>query len=171
MSEKKKRTILIVSCCALFIIVIIIVAVCIANSALKTASGSTQTSSASSTSAEETSTGASEEKEEQVFKQSCQSYSYDDLKSQSDDYEGKNIKITGTVFAVSGDTFRVTTGGDNGDVYYVDASASTARKAAQDIESDDKVIVYGHCDGIYSAQSIVMGSKVSMPKITAVYLN
>lgn len=117
----------------------------------------------------------SEEELKELYKKSCESISYDTLSRYPDDNKGKKIKFTGRVVQVCYEsdsllyysTYRVATSGKYDNVVYL--KVSTYGKDARILEGD-KITFYGTYDGLYSYET-VMGAQLTIPEITAEYIN
>lgn len=111
----------------------------------------------------------------QVYKDGCQSISYDNLSRTPDVYEGTDVKFTGRVLQVCSEatsaeyysTYRVATSGryDNVVMIYVDNYGSGTR-----ILEDDWITFYGSYGGLYT-YTTVLGASVTIPKIYVEYLD
>lgn len=105
----------------------------------------------------------------------CQSIPYDSLARTPDDYKGAKVKMSGYVVQVCSEAtspsyysvYRVATRGryDNVVLLQVDNYGSGAR-----ILEDDHLTFYGTADGLYTYET-VMGASVTIPKVTAKYVN
>lgn len=112
---------------------------------------------------------------EQLYKDGCQSISYDNLSRTPDVYEGTDVKFTGRVVQVCSEatsaeyysTYRVATSGryDNVVMIYVDNYGSGTR-----ILEDDWITFYGSYGGLYT-YTTVLGASVTIPKIYVEYLD
>lgn len=112
---------------------------------------------------------------EQLYKDGCQSISYDSLSRTPDVYEGTDVKFTGRVLQVCSEatsaeyysTYRVATSGryDNVVMIYVDNYGSGTR-----ILEDDWITFYGSYGGLYT-YTTVLGASVTIPKIYVEYLD
>jgi len=117
----------------------------------------------------------SEEELEQLYKDSCQSISYDSLARTPDEYEGERVKFTGKVVQVCSEatsllyysTYRVATSSGWDDVVYifVDNYGSGSR-----ILEDDWITFYGEFDGLYTYET-VLGSSITIPSVEVMYID
>lgn len=97
----------------------------------------------------------------------CESVSYSDVERNPDNYDGMNIKISGTVAQVSEGWFDSVTLRVNcdGNMWYVTYTRSDGESR---ILEDDYITCYGECTGVTSYTS-VLGSKVTIPSMKMVY--
>ena len=116
------------------------------------------------------------QKEEQEFKSSCQTYTFEQMARNPDNFKGTNVKVTGKVVQVMSNgystdlrvnitkTGRYTT-------YYTDTIYVVYHlKDGEDkILEDDIITIYGTSQGDCSYTS-VMGSTVTLPNIKAEYI-
>ena len=117
----------------------------------------------------------SPEEVKKLYIQECKSIKYDKLSRSPGEYEGQKVKFTGRVVQVCSEassafyysTYRVATSGRYKDVIYVkiDNYGSGSR-----ILENDKITLYGTFDGLYT-YTTVMGASVTIPSITAEYVN
>lgn len=117
----------------------------------------------------------SPEELEDTYKASCETYSYDTIARDPDQYKGTKAKYTGKVIQVlEGDSYNhyrvnVTRGSygiykDTIMVYYAPSSSESR------ILEDDIVTIYGENSGTISYETI-MGATVTIPAVVAKYMN
>lgn len=114
----------------------------------------------------------SEEEQEESFKDSCKSYSYDEIARDPDSYYMKPCVFTGKVVQVMEDgddsALRVNvtkTSYSYDDTIYV-YYFSDVKKDNKRILEDDIVTIYGYSYGLMSYES-VMGAKITIPSVIA----
>lgn len=103
---------------------------------------------------------------ENGYKAKCKTYSYDSLSRNPADYEGAYIKVSGKVLQEQSGVYRVATKGNYDDVVYVTYMGDSGSR----ILEGDKVTIYGTYYGVYS-YTTVMGASVTIPRITAKYID
>lgn len=112
---------------------------------------------------------ASKNKKDAYIKQ-CKTYVYKKIQRKPSKYEGKKIKISGTVIQVSEgwfDSVTLRVEDSNGDVWYINYSYSDNEDK---ILEDDKVTIYGECKGTETYVT-VLGGTVTIPAVEAEYIN
>ena len=116
----------------------------------------------------------SEEEKEEAFKDECESYSYEEIARDPDDYIGENAKFTGKVVQViqkgNSYTLRVNItktrwGYDDTILVYYSAKDGDSR-----ILEDDIVTMYGFMGGTYTYET-VMGNSLTVPLLFAEYIS
>lgn len=118
------------------------------------------------------------ENPEKAYKNRCKKISYKELARYPEKYQGQSIKFTGEVVQVmdglfgSGHALRVNVTKDEYGLYddtvyveYLPASEEGGRILEEDI-----ITFYGMADGLETYES-VMGQQISIPKITAMYID
>lgn len=110
-----------------------------------------------------------EKNAEKSYMSSCTAYDYTEVARNPNNYKGLRIKASGKVIQVmegsGGDvTLRVRSSGNN--VWYI---TITLDSGASRILENDRVTVYGVCQGVTTYQT-VMGSTLTIPKIEAKYI-
>jgi len=109
------------------------------------------------------------------FKDKCKTYDYKTIYRYAEDYKGKEVKYTGKVVQVIDDgdvsSYRVNITKDRWGYYddtvyviYANLDNSTPR-----ILEDDIITMYGTLGDLFSYET-VMGSKLTIPSITARYI-
>lgn len=112
---------------------------------------------------------ASKSKRDTYIKQ-CKTYVYKKIQRKPDKYEGKKIKISGTVIQVLEgwfDSVALRVEDANGNVWYINYCYSDGEDK---ILEDDNITVYGECTGTETYKT-VLGSSVTVPSIDAEYIN
>ncbi|WP_087066465.1 hypothetical protein [Intestinibacillus massiliensis] len=99
-----------------------------------------------------------------AFIQTCETYSYEELARRPEDYKGKNIKISGSVLQVDGDTILV----DAGDIDIIYVSYVGKQKSDPKILENDKIEFYGTYSGTITYVT-VLGSNKTVPYVYALY--
>ena len=116
----------------------------------------------------------SEEEKEEAYKDECESYSYEEIARDPDDYKGDKAKFTGKVVQVmqEGNTYTLRVnitktrwGYDDTILVYYEA-----QKGASRILEDDIVTMYGMLGGTYTYKT-VMGSSLTVPLLYAKYIS
>lgn len=120
---------------------------------------------------------AKKEKEQKKAKKSkdsyiskCKSYSYRNIQRKPKKYKGKKIKVSGKVIQVSEGWFDSVTlriEDSNGDIWLI---SHTYGDKEDKILEDDKVTVYGECNGTETYKAI-LGNSVTIPSVDAEYIN
>lgn len=130
--------------------------------------------------AEENAKKEAEEKakaeEEQNFKASCNTYTFEQMARNPDNFKGTNVKLTGEViqalYGTNSVDLRVNiTKKGNYSTYYTDTIYVTYKTAPGEdkILEDDIITIYGTSMGDYSYTS-TMGAKITLPLISAKYI-
>lgn len=116
------------------------------------------------------------EKEEQDFKASCKTYTFEQMARNPDNFKGTNVKLTGEVvqalYVSNSVNLRVNiTRKGSYSTYYTDTIYVTyyTKHGEDKILEDDIITIWGTSEGDCSYTS-VMGATVTLPKITAKYL-
>lgn len=104
----------------------------------------------------------------QVFKESAQSYDYQEIERNPDNFKDKPAVFKGKVVQVSEGSFnittlRVATQGDYDNIVYV---TYTKPENQARILEDDIITIYGVLDGVITYKSI-MGQEITIPSIRA----
>ena len=116
----------------------------------------------------------SEEEKEEAYKDECESYSYEEIARDPDDYKGDKAKFTGKVVQVmqEGNTYTLRVnitktrwGYDDTILVYYEA-----QKGASRILEDDIVTMYGMLGGTYTYKT-VMGNSLTVPLLYAKYIS
>lgn len=117
----------------------------------------------------------SAEELELLYKDSCQSITYDSLARRPGDYAGERVVFKGKVVQVCSEapsalyysTYRVATSGGYDDVVYiyVDNYGSGER-----ILEDDWITFYGEYDGLFS-YTTVLGATLTIPSVKVQYID
>ena len=115
----------------------------------------------------------SEEEKEEAYKDECETYSFEEIARDPDDYKGDKAKFTGKVIQVMQEgnayTLRVNItktrwGYDDTILVYYEAHEGDSR-----ILEDDIVTMYGMLGGMYTYKT-VMGSSLTVPLLYAEYI-
>ena len=102
------------------------------------------------------------------YKAVCQSYSYESILRNPDYYDGKLIKLTGTVHQIYEGIFNTT-------IYINDNSSNkwgcvySYSNNEKHLMEGDYVTIYGECDGTGTTTNL-LGMQITMPKIDVKYL-
>ena len=116
----------------------------------------------------------SEEEKEEAYKDECESYSYEEIARDPDDYKGDKAKFTGKVVQVmqEGNTYTLRVnitktrwGYDDTILVYYEAQEGASR-----ILEDDIVTMYGMLGGTYTYKT-VMGNSLTVPLLYAKYIS
>lgn len=117
-----------------------------------------------------------EEQEKQAFLSSCQTYTFEQMARNPDNFKGTNVKLTGEVVQALYDMNTVDlrvniTKKGSYSTYYTDTIYITyTPKAGEDkILEDDIITIYGTSQGDYSYTSTI-GSKITLPLIAGKYI-
>lgn len=106
---------------------------------------------------------------EEDYKALCETVSYNDVLRNPDDFDGKYIKVSGTVDQIIEGLFDSVTiyvkdsSGNKWDCYYY------YNDGESHILEGDYITVYGKCDGT-STSTTVLGKQVTLPNITLEYI-
>lgn len=140
--------------------------------------GASETSGKADTPSEPAETKApeiSEEENAQMYKDSCETATYEEIARNPDNYTGKDLYFQGQIIQVSEGlfdsiTYRISvTPGKYGlweDPVYV---TYTIPEGSMKFLEEDIVDFYGVCQGDYTYTTI-MGAKVTVPKVDAKYI-
>lgn len=119
---------------------------------------------------------AKKEQEEKDFKAGCQTYTFEQMARNPDNFKGTNVKVTGEVVQALYDENTVDlrvniTKKGNYSTYYTDTVyvIYTPDIGEDKILEDDIITIYGTSKGDYSYTS-TMGSKITLPLIDAKYI-
>ena len=119
---------------------------------------------------------AKKEKEEADFKASCQTYTFEQMARNPDNFKGTNVKVTGEVIQVlygydSVDIRMNITKEGTYSTYYTDTIyvTYTPKEGEDKILEDDIITVYGTSQGDYSYTSTI-GAQVTLPLISGKYI-
>lgn len=119
---------------------------------------------------------AKKEQEERDFKESCNTYTYEQMARNPEKFKGTNVKLTGEVVQVlygsSSVDLRVNiTKQGQYSTYYTDTVYITYYPSSDEdkILEDDIITVYGTSQGDYTYTSTI-GAKVTLPLIYAKYV-
>lgn len=119
---------------------------------------------------------AKKEQEEKTFKESCQTYTFEQIARNPDNFKGTNVKVTGEVVqALYGDTsvdlrVNITKKGTYSTYYDDTIYVVYYPESGEDkILEDDIITIYGTSQGDYSYTS-TMGAKITLPLISAKYI-
>ena len=119
---------------------------------------------------------AKKEQEEKTFKESCQTYTFEQMARNPDNFKGTNVKVTGEVVqALYGDTsvdlrVNITKKGTYSTYYDDTIYVVYYLESGEDkILEDDIITIYGTSQGDYSYTS-TMGAKITLPLISAKYI-
>lgn len=105
----------------------------------------------------------------QSYMKQCKTYSYNKIQRKPDKYDGKKIKVSGTVIQVMEgwlDTVSLRIEDSSGDVWY--ASYSYSDNESKILEND-KVTVYGESTGT-ETYTTVLGNTQTIPSVDAEYI-
>lgn len=108
--------------------------------------------------------------EKSTYIAKCKTYDYKTIQRKPDKYDGKKIKVSGTVIQVLEgwfDSVGLRVEDSNGDIWYINYSYSDGEDK---ILEDDNITVYGECTGT-ETYTTVLGSSVTIPSIDAEYIN
>ncbi len=115
----------------------------------------------------------SEEEKEEAFKNECETYSYEEIARDPDDYKGEKAKFTGEVIQVmqEGNSYTLRVDITKTRWGYDDTIlvSYTAKDGDSRILEDDIVTMYGLLGGMYTYET-VMGSKMTVPLFYAEYI-
>jgi len=117
-----------------------------------------------------------EEQEKQAFISGCQTYTFEQMARNPDNFKGTNVKLTGEVVQVMEGTYsnslriNITKKGTYS-TYYTDTIYVTyTPKAGEDkILEDDIITIYGTAQGDYSYTS-TLGATITLPYVNAKYI-
>lgn len=119
---------------------------------------------------------AKEEQEKQAFISSCQTYTFEQMARNPNNFKGTNVKLTGEVVQVMEGTYsnslrvNITKKGTYSTYYTDTIYVSYTPKAGEDkILEDDIITIYGTAQGDYSYTS-TMGASITLPYINAKYI-
>lgn len=117
-----------------------------------------------------------EEQEKQAFLTSCQTYTFEQMARNPDNFKGTNVKLTGEVVQVIEGSYsnslrvNITKKGTYSTYYTDTIYVSYIPKADEDkILEDDIITIYGTAQGDYSYTS-TMGASITLPYVTAKYI-
>lgn len=117
-----------------------------------------------------------EEQEKQTFISSCQTYTFEQMARNPDNFKGINVKLTGEVVQVMEGTYsnslrvNITKKGTYSTYYTDTIYVSYTPKAGEDkILEDDIITIYGTAQGDYSYTS-TMGANITLPYVNAKYI-
>lgn len=103
------------------------------------------------------------------YKKECKTYAYNDIQRYPDNYDGKKIKMSGTVIQVGEgwfDTVTLRIQDNSGDIWYVNYAYSDGERK---LLEDDVVNVWGECQGTKTYETI-LGDSETIPYIEAEYI-
>ncbi len=116
------------------------------------------------------------EQEEREFKESCQTYTFEQMARNPDNFKGTNVKLTGEVVQVIeglySNSFRVNiTKEGTYSTYYTDTIYVNyvPGEGEDKILEDDIITIYGTAQGDYS-YTTTLGATVTLPFISAKYI-
>lgn len=119
---------------------------------------------------------AKKEQEEKEFKDSCQTYTFEQMARNPQNFKGTNVKLTGEVVQVMTDSYSTNlrvniTKKGNYSTYYTDTIYVIYHpESGEDkILEDDIITIYGTSQGDCSYKT-VMGSEVTLPNVEAKYI-
>lgn len=119
---------------------------------------------------------AKKEQEENSFKASCKTYTFEQMARNPNKFKGNNVKVTGEVVQTLYNTNTVDlrvniTKNGSYSTYYLDTIyvTYTPQVGEDKILKDDIITIYGTAQGDYSYTS-TMGSTVTLPLIYAKYI-
>lgn len=116
----------------------------------------------------------SDEEKEATFKDECQSYTYEQIARNPDDYIGEKAKFTGEVIQSmqEGNSYTLRVSITKSDWGYEDPIlvSYTAKQGESRILEDDIVDIYGLLGGTYTYET-VMGNKLTVPLLNALYID
>lgn len=119
---------------------------------------------------------ARKEQEEKDFKESCNTYTYEQMARNPEKFKGTNVKLTGEVIQALYDTSSVDlrvniTKQGKYSTYYTDTVYVTYYPSNEEdkILEDDIITIYGTSQGDYTYTSTI-GAKVTLPLIYAKYI-
>lgn len=104
------------------------------------------------------------------YMKQCKVYEYKKIQRKPKKYEGKKIKVSGTVIQVSEgwfDSVTLRVEDSNGNVWYVDYSYSDNEDK---ILEDDRVTIYGECTGT-ETYITVLGGTNTIPSVDGEYID
>ena len=117
-----------------------------------------------------------EEQEKQTFISSCQTYTFEQMARNPDNFKGTNVKLTGEVIQVMEGSYsnslrvNITKKGTYSTYYTDTIYVSYTPKAGEDkILEDDIITIYGTAQGDYSYTSTI-GASITLPYINAKYI-
>lgn len=115
-------------------------------------------------------------KKEEQFKESCQTYTFEQIARNPDNFKGTNVKLIGEVIQVMSDSYstnlrvNITKTGTYSTYYTDTIYVVYCPKAGEDkILEDDIITIYGTSQGDCS-YTTVLGSTVTLPNIKAEYI-
>lgn len=116
----------------------------------------------------------SEEEKKALFQESCQSYSYQEIARNPDQFIGTAVKFTGEVIQVieSGDTYTLRVNVTQGKYVWSDTilvSYTRHDSSESRILEDDIITLYGYCLGTMTYET-VLGASVTIPAVDAQYI-
>lgn len=106
---------------------------------------------------------------EEDYKALCETVAYDDVLRNPDSFDGKYVKVSGTVDQIIEGLFDSVTiyvkdsSGNKWDCYYYYNDGETH------ILEGDYITIYGKCDGT-ATRTTVLGKQVTLPSVTGEYL-
>lgn len=109
------------------------------------------------------------ENEKSSYIKKCKTYSYKNIQRHPDRYEGKKIKVSGTVIQVMEgwfDAVSLRVEDSSGNIWYIDYSYSDNEAK---ILENDKITVYGESTGT-ETYTTILGSSQTIPSIDAKYI-
>lgn len=109
------------------------------------------------------------ENEKSSYIKKCKTYSYKNIQRHPDKYEGKKIKVSGTVIQVMEgwfDAISLRVEDSSGNIWYIDYSYSDNEAK---ILENDKITVYGESTGT-ETYTTILGSSQTIPSIDAKYI-
>lgn len=119
---------------------------------------------------------AKKEKEEADFKSSCQTYTFEQMARNPENFKGTNVKVTGEViqalYGTSGVDLRVNiTREGTYTTYYTDTIYVTyyPEEGEDKILEDDIITIYGTSQGDYTYTSTI-GASITLPLIYGKYI-
>lgn len=110
-----------------------------------------------------------EKQKKSTYMKKCKSYSYKKIQRHPDKYEGKNIKVSGTVIQVMEgwfDTVSLRVEDPSGNIWYV--SYGYSDKEAK-ILDNDRITIYGECTGT-ETYTTILGNSQTIPSVDAQYI-
>lgn len=117
-----------------------------------------------------------EEQEEQEFKASCQTYTYEQMARNPENFKGTNVKVTGEViqalYGSEGIDLRVNiTKEGNYATYYTDTIYVVyyPEEGEDKILEDDIITIYGTAQGDYTYTS-TLGGPITLPLVYGKYI-
>ena len=119
---------------------------------------------------------AKKEQEERDFKESCNTYTYEQMARNPEKFKGTNVKLTGEVVQVMTDSYSTNlrvniTKKGNYSTYYTDTVYVVyyPQSGEDKILEKDIITIYGTSQGDCSYNT-VMGATVTLPNISAKYI-